>query len=130
MFRFVGFGTQQHQITGGMTNLDVRMFVSILDIEEVVVVGITSFAASCQGFCCPCGCIWSRDLAAQSSTDLDDILRTQVPSYNVQRHGIDDEATLVRPVTLRGLPADNVVLLIKWQTAPSFSLARVVSVLF
>ena len=112
VFRFVGFRSQQIAVTEGMTTLDVTMEVSVLDIEEVVVVGSRRLPRLVKDSAVPVDVFGPRDLATQSSTDLDDILRTQVPSYNVQRHGIDDEATLVRPITLRGLPSDNVIVLI------------------
>jgi iron complex outermembrane receptor protein len=44
--------------------------------------------------------------------DIDDMLRNTLPSYNVQRHAIDDAATLVRPATMRGLPPDNNLVLV------------------
>jgi iron complex outermembrane receptor protein len=40
------------------------------------------------------------------------MLKTVVPSYNVDRHEISDAATLVRPATLRGLPPDNVLIMV------------------
>ena len=112
VFRFVGFRSQQIEVTEGMTTVDVVLEVSVLDIEEIVVVGSRRLPRLVKDSAVPVDVFGPRDLASQSSTDLDDILRTKVPSYNVQRHGIDDEATLVRPITLRGLPADNVIVLI------------------
>jgi len=44
--------------------------------------------------------------------DLDEMLRTSVPSYNVQRNAISDAATIVRPANLRGLPPDNILILV------------------
>ncbi len=112
VFRFVGYSTMQQMMPEGMTTLDVRLFESVLDLEEVVVVGSRRLPRLVKDSAVPVDVFGPRDLAAQTSTDFDEILRTQVPSYNVQRHGIDDEATLVRPITLRGLPADNVVVLL------------------
>ena len=112
MFRFVGFSTQELIVSEGTTTMDVRMFESVLGLEEVVVVGSRRLPRLAKDSAVPVDVFGPRDLASQSSTDLDDVLRTQVPSYNVQRHSIDDEAALVRPITLRGLPADNVVLLV------------------
>ncbi len=112
VFRFVGYSTQQFMVTEDMATQDVSLFVSILGLEEVVVVGSRRTQRLVRDSAVPVDVFGPRDLAMQSSTDVDDILRTQVPSFNVQRHGIDDEATLVRPITLRGLPADNVVVLL------------------
>jgi len=112
VFRFVGYSTQEHLVTDGMTELDVRLFESVLGLEEVVVVGSRRLPRLVKDSAVPVDVFGPRDLASQASTDIDDILRTQVPSYNVQRYGIDDEATLVRPITLRGLSPDNVVVLV------------------
>ena len=112
VFRIVGYSTQQFMVTEDMTTQDVRLFVSILGLEEVVVVGFRRNQRLVTDSAVPVDVYGSRDLAMQSSTYLDDILRTQVPSLNVRRHAIGDEATFVGPITLRGFPADNAVVLL------------------
>ena len=81
-------------------------------IEAIVVVGSRRASRSVLESPAPIDVLGPEDLRRQAGTDMDDILRTLSPSYNVQRHGIDDEATLVRPATLRGLPPDNTLLLV------------------
>ncbi len=44
--------------------------------------------------------------------DMDNMLRSLVPSYNVAQQPINDESTLVRPANLRGLPPDNTLVLV------------------
>ena len=44
--------------------------------------------------------------------DIDDILRTLIPSYNVARLPLNDESSLIRPATMRGLPPDNTLILV------------------
>ena len=39
------------------------------------------------------------------------MLRTLVPSFNVNTQPISDAATLIRPANLRGLPPDNMLVL-------------------
>jgi len=46
------------------------------------------------------------------TADLNDMLKTAIPSYNIERQSISDAATLVRPATMRGLPPDNVLILV------------------
>jgi iron complex outermembrane receptor protein len=46
------------------------------------------------------------------TSDMDDVLRTLIPAYNVRRLPLDDESSLVRPATLRGLPPDNTLILV------------------
>ena len=112
IFRFVGYRAQMSSLDAGSTTLDIQMMVSVLGLDEVVVVGSRRLPRLVKDSAVPVDVLGPRDLEASSSTDIDEVLRTLVPSYNVQRHGIDDEATLVRPITLRGLPADNVLVLV------------------
>lgn len=111
-FRFVGYRTHEVLVLEDMSEVNVQLSESILEIDEFVVVGTRRLPRLVKDSAVPVDVFGPRDLASQTSSDLDEILRTQIPSYNVQRHGIDDEATLVRPITLRGLSPDNVVVLV------------------
>ena len=91
---------------GGADTADVYI------LEEVVVVGSRHAPRSVKESAAPVDVLNADDLRTQAAVDMDDILRNLAPSYNIQRHGIDDEATLVRPATLRGLPPDNLLVLV------------------
>ncbi len=47
-----------------------------------------------------------------SFTDLNNVLQTLVPSYQVSRQPISDGGTFVRPAQLRGLPTDKTLVLV------------------
>ena len=47
-----------------------------------------------------------------ASTDIQEMLRTSVPSYDVNAQPISDAATIVRPANLRGLSPDNTLVLV------------------
>lgn len=111
-FRFVGYRTTEVFISEDVSGVDVTLYESILEIGEFVVVGSRRVQRLVKDSAVPVDVFGPRDLASQTSSDIDEILRSQIPSFNVQRHGIDDEATLVRPITLRGLSPDNVVVLV------------------
>ena len=81
-------------------------------MEEAVVVGSRHAPRSEKESAAPVDVLNADELRTQAAVDMDDMLRTLAPSYNIQRHGIDDEATLVRPATLRGLPPDNLLVLV------------------
>ncbi|MBV1907370.1 MAG: TonB-dependent receptor [Pseudomonadales bacterium] len=81
-------------------------------IEEVVVVGTRRQARSVGDSPAPIDVIGGEDFENQGGTDLLDLLRTLVPSYNVNAQPISDAATLVRPANLRGLPPDNTLVLV------------------
>ncbi len=80
--------------------------------EEIVVVGTRRKGANVDNVPVPIDVVSGEELMTQGASDLDELLRTTTLSYNVQRHGIDDEATMVRPATLRGLPPDSALVLV------------------
>ena len=81
-------------------------------IDEIVTTGTRGAARSASDSSVPIDVIAGEELVNVGYSDMDDLLRTMVPSYNVGRHSIDDAATLVRPATMRGLPPDNVLILV------------------
>ncbi len=81
-------------------------------IEEVVVTGSRRAARSAADTPAPVDVISGDDFANQGSGDMDNLLRTVVPSYNVNSQPINDAATLVRPANLRGLAPDQTLVLL------------------
>ncbi len=60
----------------------------------------------------PVDVIGGDELVNQGDNDLQNILRTSVPSYNVNTQPISDAATIIRPANLRGLSPDNTLVLL------------------
>lgn len=112
VFSFVGYVTQHLSPPMDGEELNVTLVPSIEDIEGLVVVGTRRLPRLVTDSAVPIDVISPRDLRSTASTDIDDILRSQIPSYNVQRHEIDGSTTFVRPPTLRGLSPDNTILLV------------------
>jgi iron complex outermembrane receptor protein len=81
-------------------------------IEEVVVVGSRRAGRSATDSPVPVDVVTGDDFQAQGTSDMDDMLRNLLPSYNVQRLPISDAATITRPATMRGLPPDNTLILV------------------
>ena len=81
-------------------------------IEEVVVTGSRRAPRSVGDSAAPIDVIGGDDFENAGAMDLGDMLRTLVPSYNVNTQPISDAATLVRPANLRGLPPDNTLVLV------------------
>ncbi|MEM7674868.1 MAG: TonB-dependent receptor plug domain-containing protein, partial [Myxococcota bacterium] len=80
--------------------------------EQIVVVGSRRVMRSVLDSPTPVDMIQASDFNTQATTDMDSMLRTLVPSYNVSPQPISDAATLMRPANLRGLPPDSTVVLI------------------
>ncbi|MCG8414002.1 MAG: TonB-dependent receptor [Pseudomonadales bacterium] len=81
-------------------------------VEEIVTIGSRRPARSASDSSVPVDVISGDEFVNMGFADLDEMLRTSVPSYNVTRQSISDAATIVRPATLRGLPPDNVLVLV------------------
>ncbi len=81
-------------------------------IEEVVVVGSRSRPRSVTESAVPVDVISADDFVNQGDTDLSNLIRNIVPSYNVNTQPISDAATIVRPANLRGLAPDHTLVLV------------------
>ncbi len=84
----------------------------VITLEGVVVVGTRAKPRSVLESAVPIDVLPSDDFVKQGSTDLPDLLRNLVPSYNVNAQPIADAATVVRPANLRGLAPDHTLLLV------------------
>ncbi|MEN7342201.1 MAG: TonB-dependent receptor [Pseudomonadota bacterium] len=81
-------------------------------IEEVVVVGSRSRPRSVTESAVPVDVISVDEFVNQGDTDLSNLIRNVVPSYNVNTQPISDAATIVRPANLRGLAPDHTLVLV------------------
>lgn len=82
------------------------------DVEEIVTIGSRRPQRSASDTSVPVDVISGEEFANMGFADLNEMLKTSVPSFNVSRASISDAATLVRPATLRGLPPDNILVLV------------------
>jgi iron complex outermembrane receptor protein len=91
----------------------IPSFIAAADeIEEVVAVGSRRDARSVGDSPAPVDVISGSDIKNQGGVDMDYMIRTLVPSFNVNTQPISDAATLIRPANLRGLPPDNMLVLV------------------
>jgi iron complex outermembrane receptor protein len=82
------------------------------EIEEIITTGTRRAQRTASESMVPIDVIGGAEFENQGWSDMDDMLRNTLPSYNVQRIAIGDAATLIRPATLRGLPPDNNLVLV------------------
>ncbi len=85
---------------------------SAAPIEEIVTIGTRREARSSADTIAPVDVISANDIKDQASNDISDLIRTVVPSYQVNTQPISDAATIVRPANLRGLSPDNTLVLL------------------
>ncbi len=81
-------------------------------VDEVITTGTRRKARSAADTPAPVDVISGAEFTNQASNDLQDLLRTTVPSYNVNAQPISDAATIIRPANLRGLSPDNTLVLL------------------
>lgn len=82
------------------------------DAQEIVVTGTRRNDLTAAESPTPIDIISSAELLSQGSSDVNDILRQQVPSVNVQRFTSNDGSVFTRPYSLRGLPPDQTLVLV------------------
>lgn len=81
-------------------------------VEEITVVGSRRQTRSKTATLAPVDVIDLGAVEGRSSANMEDLLRTLVPAFNVNQQPISDAATLMRPANLRGLPPDMTVVLV------------------
>lgn len=81
-------------------------------LEEVVITGSRRAGQTVATSARPIDLIGADELAAQGATNLNDALRSQVVSLNVQRFVAQDGSAFIRPFSLRGLPPDQTLVLV------------------
>ena len=84
----------------------------VIELEGVVTIGSRARPRSVIDSAVPIDTIRGGDLAKQGVTDLQDMFRNLIPSYNVNIQPISDAGTVVRPANLRGLAPDHTLVLV------------------
>lgn len=115
---------KQYFITGVMMTSAVSLCGSSLaqqsvdeDVDEtslqetIVITGSRRAGRTVLESAVPIDVISSEQLI-MGSADTNDILRTVIPSYNVQQTSVGGGTPFIRPPTLRGLPADQILVLV------------------
>ncbi|MDX2234070.1 MAG: TonB-dependent receptor [Hyphomonadaceae bacterium] len=80
--------------------------------DTLIVTGTRRGSRSAADTPAPIDVISAEELLDQADSDILNILRTSVPSFNVNTQPISDAATLIRPANLRGLPPDSTLVLV------------------
>ena len=80
--------------------------------EETVVVGSRGQPRTVAASSVPVDVLSTSDLTNQGVVNLQDQLRTVIPSFNVNTQPISDASTIVRPAMLRNLAPDHTLVLV------------------
>lgn len=78
--------------------------------DEIVVTGTRRTDRSVTDSASPVDVVGAADLGAQPAANLLDVVSNIIPSFFVGQNSISDASTFVRAPSLRGLPADQVLV--------------------
>src|SRR5262245_55215277 len=81
-------------------------------VEELTITGTRVKGRTALETAAPVDLINANEFQKLGDTDISNMVRAAVPSYNVNPQPISDAATIVRPANLRGLPPDSTLILV------------------
>jgi iron complex outermembrane receptor protein len=93
--------------------------------ETIVVTGTRRTDRTVTESAVPIDVFTAQDLKTQPSPQLQTMLQTLVPSFNQQRNLLGDASAFVRPPTLRGLPPDQILVLVNGKRMHRSALVQV-----
>jgi len=82
------------------------------EVERIAVVGSRGAPRSVNDSPVPIDLIGGEELGRGGNTNMLELLKGTVPSFNVHENPISDAASLVKPANLRGLSSDSTLILV------------------
>ena len=98
-----------------------------VDVDEVIILGTRRTDRSATDSASPIDVIGAEELAAQPAADMLDVVKNLVPSFYVPQNTISDASTFVRAPSLRGLGADQILVMINGRRYNRAALVTVVT---
>ncbi len=126
--RQIGFTSSTQAITivsGQMLTRDVRLERTATNLEAVAVIGQRAEARTVTESPVPVDVFSAVDLKATGRTETAQMIQALAPSVNFPRSAIADGTDAVRPATLRGLGADQVLVLVNGKRRHTTALINV-----
>ena len=113
--RLIGYATERQEVSiadGQVTQLDVTISEEAIALAGIVAIGTRARPRTVTESAVPVDVITNAEIINQGDTDLANLLRNVVPSFNVNIQPISDAATFARPANLRGLAPDHTLILV------------------
>ncbi len=126
--RQIGFASNTQAITivaGQTLTRDVRLERSATNLEAVAVIGTRAEERTVTKSPVPVDVFSAVDLKATGRTETAQMIQALAPSVNFPRSAISDGTDAVRPATLRGLGADQVLVLLNGKRRHTAALVNV-----
>ena len=100
--------------------------VDATEVEEIIVLGTRRTDRSATDSASPVDIISAQELVSQPAADMLDVIKNIVPSFYVPQNTISDASTFVRAPSLRGLGADQILVMINGKRYNRSALVQVV----
>lgn len=95
------------------------------EITEVIVTGTRRVDRTAQESSAPIDVLSGTDLESQATTNMLDTLSSAVPSFVVGQNAISDASSFVRSPSLRGLPGDEMLVMLNGKRMNRSALVQV-----
>ncbi|MFV1987429.1 MAG: TonB-dependent receptor domain-containing protein [Gemmatimonadota bacterium] len=125
--RYLGYNANEQTVTleeGETLTIDFALDVGGLVVDEIVVTG-TRTQRSALETTVPVDVITSVELQQSPQTELAQVIRDIIPSFNASKQTISDGTDHVDPASLRGLGPDQVLVLINGKRRHNSALTNV-----
>ena len=99
----------------------------VADTDDILVIGTRRTDRTLTDSASPVDVITATELSAQPSANILDSLKNIVPSFYVGQNTISDASTFVRAPSLRGLPGDNILVMLNGKRYNRSALVQVYS---
>lgn len=124
----IGYATSRATVTippGGTATQDFKLERSAVALEEISVTGTRRADRSAIDQPVPVDVLTQEDIHQTGRTETAQILQALAPSFNFPRATVADGTDHTRPATLRGLGADQVLVLINGKRRHTSALINV-----
>jgi iron complex outermembrane receptor protein len=95
------------------------------EVSEVIVTGTRRADRTAQESSAPIDVLSGTDLASEATTNMLDTLSNAVPSFVVGQNSISDASSFVRSPSLRGLPGDEMLVMLNGKRMNRSALVQV-----
>ncbi|MFN2421816.1 MAG: TonB-dependent receptor domain-containing protein [Gemmatimonadota bacterium] len=125
--RYIGYEEVEQRVsvaTGETATADFRLPRGALLVDQIVVVGSRTSRTSVETPV-PVDVITETEVRTSGQTEVNQILRDLVPSFNASHQTIADGSDHINPASLRGLGPDQVLVLVNGKRRHPSSLVHV-----
>jgi len=123
---FIGYTNQTQTVTIGVgaNSLDFALNIDVVAAAAVSVIG-SRFSRSAEDQAVPVDVFTAQEIRRAGYTETGQVLQALAPSFNMPKTSISDGSDAVRPMTLRGLSAGQVLVLINGKRRHTTALVHV-----